>query len=493
MSTQSLRFRMTAWYAGLLTVSLVVFCASVFLGLRNYLNDGLRDNLAEQTRSIGEKLLADVSVKGEQYVISETNEHYAPEINGRFIRITRLDNSILYQSSLPTDRTFNPNQIPIQQVSLSSVGFRTEKIDNTILLIHIYPYTTKDGKSFLIEAGAPRGAIGGVLRRLLMIFGIGLPVIVFCAIAGGYWLMRRALHPVNLIAEQAERISSRNLNERLPALQSGDEIEKLSIALNRMIERLDDAFQHINRFTADVSHELRTPLTILRGELETLAQQRVSTSQMEIIGSALEETERLANIVEQLLAISRLDAGEACRERIRLDLGELATSTADQLHLLADEKAISLQYLADSGVYVEADPLRLRQIIANLLDNAIKYTREGGAVKLSVFVLENQAILEVEDNGAGIPSEALSHIFDRFYRADQARSRSSGGVGLGLAIVKAICSAHGATIRVSSEERVGTCFRVSLPLAEGPIVQKSANVTSLRKSGVIPLASKDGR
>lgn len=467
MNTRSLRFRMTAWYAGLLTVSLIIFCASVFLGLKNYLNEALRANLAEQTRSIGEKLLVDVNEKGEQYVIAETNEHYAPEINGRFIRITRADGSTLYQSNLPADLSFDPNQISAQEVLPSPTGFRTEKIDNAILLIHSYLYTTKDGKRFLIEAGAPSGAIGGVLKRLLMIFGIGLPVIVFGAIAGGYWLMRRALRPVNLIAEQAERISSRNLNERLPVIQSGDEIEKLSTALNRMIERLDDSFQHINRFSADVSHELRTPLAILRGELETMAQQRVSIDQLEIIGSALEETERLAKIVDQLLAISRLDAGEACRERIRLDLAELATSTADQLHLLAEEKSISLQYSATRGVEVEADPLRLRQLIANLLDNAIKYTPKGGTVKLSVFASENQAILEVKDNGVGINLEALPHIFDRFYRADEARSRSSGGVGLGLAIVKAICTAHGATIRVTSEEGFGTCFRVSLLLSVG--------------------------
>lgn len=477
MNTQSLRFRMTTWYAGLLTISLVVFCTCVFLGLRNYLNDGLRANLAEQTRSIGEKLLIDVNEKGEQYVIAETNEHYAPEINGRFIRITRSDDSVLYQSSFPADRTFDPNQIPIQKVSLSSMGFRTAKIGKAIFLIHSYPYTTQDGKRFLIEAGAPSGAIGGVLKRLLIIFVIGLPTIVFGAISGGYWLMRRALRPVNMIAEQAERISSRNLNERLPAIQSGDEIEKLSTALNRMIQRLDDTFQHINRFSADVSHELRTPLTILRGELETMAQQRVPADQMEILGSALEEIERLANIVDQLLAISRLDAGEACRERVRLDLGELATSTADQLHLLADEKAISLQYSATRGIEVEADPLRLRQVIANLLDNAIKYTPAGGGVKLSVSALENQAILEVEDNGVGIPPEAVPHIFNRFFRTDKARSRSSGGVGLGLAIVKAICSAHGATIRVSSEEGVGTCFRVALPLAFRPI-SKTAPVSS---------------
>jgi heavy metal sensor kinase len=281
--------------------------------------------------------------------------------------------------------------------------------------------------------------------------------------------MQRALEPVNYIAAHAERVSSRNLSERLPSVNSGDEIERLSNSLNHMIGRLDDSFQHISRFSADVSHELRTPLTIIRGELEALAANGVTTEQMEVIGSVLEESDRLSKIVDQLLAISRLDAGEESAGRARVDLGAVALSTADQLRLLADEKSIVLHFQADAGVVVEADEIRLRQVIANLLDNAIKYTPNSGWVKLSVKNDRGEAILEIEDNGVGIAAESLPHIFERFYRADKARSRLSGGSGLGLSIVKAICTAHGAVVKVSSTEGEGSIFRVEWPTANSQV------------------------
>jgi heavy metal sensor kinase len=454
---------MTAWYAGLLTISLIVFSASVYLGLEHFLDASLHQELAEQTHVIGEKLVDEVTQRGEEYVVGETSE-LAPEINGRFIRITRQDGSVLYRSGQPKDDSFDASQISAA-TNRETPSDRRDVVGKTALLIHSYPFTTKDGKKFLIEEGAPNEQIRTVLHGLLLILAFGTPLIVAGAIGGGYWVMQRALEPVNNIAAHAERVSSRNLSERLPSINSGDEIERLSNSLNHMIERLDDSFQHISRFSADVSHELRTPLTIIRGELEGLAAHGVTTEQMEVIGSVLEESDRLSKIVDQLLAISRLDAGEESAGRVRVDLGTVAISTADQLRLLADEKLVALHFQVDSGVFVEADEIRLRQVIANLLDNAIKYTSDSGWVRLSVKSDRGNAILEIEDNGVGIADESLSHIFERFYRADKARSRLSGGSGLGLSIVKAICTAHGAVVKVFSEEGKGSIFRVEWPAA----------------------------
>jgi two-component system, OmpR family, sensor kinase len=463
---RSLRFRVTAWYAGLLTLSLLLFGASVYLGLEHYLDSALRKDIAKEARSIGDTILEDVDKNGEKYVIEETAENFAPEINGRFIRITRQDGTPLYQSSMPKDGLFNPARVSATGAPWHSASYRRELVGRTTLVLYHYQYSTSAGKRFLVEVGAPYQEIARVLHGLVLILALGTPIVVALAVAGGYWMMRRALQPVNEIAAQAERLGYRNLKERLPLIASGDEIERLSLSLNRMISRLDNSFQHINRFSADVSHELRTPLTILRGELETIvAERRLSTEHMEIIGSALEEIDRLSKIIDQLLAISRLDAGEGCREVVRLNLGVLALSTADQLRLLADEKSISLVFDIVPGVEVEADQIRLRQVVANLLDNAIKYTPNQGLVKLSVSALGRMAILQVEDNGVGIAAAALPHIFERFYRSDVARSRSTGGSGLGLAIVKAICTAHGADVKVSSTEGRGSCFLVEWPLA----------------------------
>jgi heavy metal sensor kinase len=305
-----------------------------------------------------------------------------------------------------------------------------------------------------------------IARGLLVAFLLALPLVIGISIGGGYLLMRRALSPLQEIAHSAEQIGSHNLNERLPVAQTGDELERLAISLNRMIARLESAFQHISRFTADASHELRTPLTALRGELEATAQYpQLPPDVRETIGSALEETERLSKIVQGLLAVSQLDAGEAEMERVRLDLAELAAGTSEQMRLMAEDKDISLSCDALEKVMVDGDRARLKQVVVNLLDNAISYTAPGGKVQLRIRAAAHRAVLEVEDNGTGIPQAALPHIFERFYRADKARSRQMGGTGLGLAIVQAICLAHGGEVQVESTEGRGSRFSVILPLA----------------------------
>jgi signal transduction histidine kinase len=186
-----------------------------------------------------------------------------------------------------------------------------------------------------------------------------------------------------------------------------------------------------------------------------------------MIGSTLEETERLSKIVDSLLAISRLDAGEALMTRQRFDLAELVTDTADQMRLLAEDKQIVLKCAAAGRVEVEGDRGRVKQVVVNLVDNAIKYTGEGGKVDISVCVVNGSGVFEVTDSGVGIPSEAIGHVFERFYRVDKARSRQMGGAGLGLSIVKSICAAHEGRVSVESTEGKGSRFTVELPLVNG--------------------------
>jgi heavy metal sensor kinase len=304
------------------------------------------------------------------------------------------------------------------------------------------------------------------VRRLLGMLAVGLPLTVAVAVAGGFVLVRRALDPVERIARKAAEITQHNLSERLPVVDSGDELERLSVSLNHMISRLQEAIDGSKQFVADASHELRTPLTVMRGELESLAQDpQLGRETRETLGSVLEEVERLAEIVESLFALSRLDAGEASAEWRRFDLAELAATTAEQMSLLATDKNVSVACDSAAGVMVEGDPARLKQVIVNLLDNAIKYTAAGGRVRLTVRREQGFAVLEVADDGIGIPAEALPHVFKRFFRVDTSRSREQGGAGLGLAIVKSICSAHGADIEVISEPGRGSTFRLRQPLA----------------------------
>ena len=464
MNPRSLRFQITAWYAGLLAGTLMVFGVSVYLGLERYLDWTLQRTLASECRTIATELLSQFPTKDPAWLTTEINEAYAPEVNARFIRVIREGVGVVYLSGAPKDGTFDPYRIPFPIDSEKDVPRKLQLGASNRLLINTMRVTTPNG-GFLVESGAPYNQIEVALHGLLVTLAIYMPFVVSLAVAGGYWLMRRSLQPVDEITKRAEGITSTNLSERLPVIRTGDELERLSISLNRMIERLDDAFQQINRFSADASHELRTPLTILQLELEGIAQIHRSDSSLgDQIGSALEETHRMSRIVESLLAISRLDAGEVTMDKARLEIGELAASTANELTLLAEEKSIRLQTHVTSGLYVEGDRTRLQQVIVNLIDNAIKYTQPGGRVEVNVGNEGNSAILEISDNGPGIPAYALPHVFERFYRADKARSRDNGGAGLGLSIVKAICAAHNAEVKVSSQEGRGSCFRVQLPL-----------------------------
>jgi len=480
MNTRSLRFRITAWYAGLLAGTLIVFGVSVYLGLERYLDWTLQRTLVSECRTIGTELLSQLPVKDNAWLATEINEAYAPEVNSRFIRVVHQGLGVVYLSAAPKDGTFDPSRIPLPSDQEEDGPRKLLFGAGNRLLIHSMTLKAADGSRFLVESGAPYNQIEVVLHGLLLTLAIYMPFVVSLAVAGGYWLMRRSLQPVDEITKRAEGITSTNLSERLPVIQTGDELERLSISLNRMIERLDDAFQHINRFSADASHELRTPLTVLQLELEGIAQNhRWDASLRDQIGSALEETHRMSRIVESLLAISRLDAGEAKMDKTRLDLGELVASTADEMRLLAEEKSIGLRTHVATGIQVEGDRTRLQQVIVNLIDNAIKYTQQGGKVEISVGGEGNTAVLEVSDNGPGIPSHALPHVFERFYRTDKARSRASGGAGLGLSIVKAICAAHNAEVKVSSQEGRGSRFRVELPLL--PVFESEGASSALRQ------------
>jgi heavy metal sensor kinase len=470
VNTRSLSFRLVVWYAGVLTTVFVVLGVLTLIFLRHYLEASVLDTQARRARQIADTLLAAVDKTGEQVVASQVEDLYSPEANDRFIRISRADGSVVYVSGNPHDGSFVPSQVPMASRAASlprqAVLVRKEEVPSGSLLIGAAVVAASSSPRYIVEVGVSTQRTETTLRQVLLLLAIGLPIAVTIAVIGGFILVRRALKPVEGIAHKAEEITQVNLSERLPVMRTGDELERLSISLNHMISRLEDAIQTSKRFVADASHELRTPLTVLRGELEGLAQDaQLRAHTRESLGSMLEEVDRLAEIVESLLALSKLDAGDATSERVTFDLGELATGTAEQMSLLAEDKKITVVCEAEPQVMVEGDRARMKQVVVNLLDNAIKYTPNGGRVLLKISRGAREAVLEVADNGVGIPADALPHMFKRFYRVDDSRSRDQGGAGLGLSIVKSICSAHGAAVEVTSTTGEGSTFRVRQPLA----------------------------
>lgn len=468
MNIRSIKFRLVTWYAGLLTGIFLLLCALLYLNLRHFLENDLRESQARRARQISQTLLIHVGQTGEAYVASQTKDWYEPEINDRFIRITRADGTLVYVSGAPKDGSFDPTEVPPFPLSSKTEFYHKLKLSGgNTLLVAALNFKSSGNPDYLVEFGALLDPVESMLNHLFLQLALGLPLAVIIITVGGYLLVRRALTPVEQITRAAERITQYNLSERLPVSSTGDELERLSVSLNRMITRLDDAFQNSKRFVADASHDLRTPLTILQGELESFAEDaRLDSELRDRAGSMLEEVVHLGKIVEQLFTLSRLDAGEAQTEWTRFDLSELAKTTADQMSLLAEDKGISISCDASQPMPVKGNHVRLKQVVVNLLDNAIKYTPEKGAIQLRVLAVNGHAVLEVKDNGIGIPPDALPHIFERFYRVDPARSADSESAGLGLSIVKSICTAHGAEVEAQSVVGSGSCFRVKLPLSK---------------------------
>jgi heavy metal sensor kinase len=472
MNTRSLSFRLIAWYAGVLALVFVLLGGLTVVLLQHYLEANLLQSQARRARQIAGTLIAQASPGTEAQLRRELQSLYAPEVNDRFIRITRADGTIVYASGAPKNERFDPAAVPPLPASAAPDDLHKVSLEGGALLIAAVTASGGDGSRYRVEVGTSAAPAEDTLRHVLVMLAVGLPAAVLCAVAGGFLLVRRALDPVARIAAKAEDITHHNLSERLPVVRSGDEIERLSVSLNHMISRLEEAMRGSKQFVADASHELRTPLTVMRAELESLAQDgALGRDVRETLGSVLEEVGRLTEIVESLFALSRLDAGEAHTQWRRFDLAELAATTAGQMGLLATDKDVTVHCDAAIPAPVEGDRARLKQVIVNLLDNAIKYTPSGGSVRLRVRRDGAFAVLEVADDGIGIPPEALPHVFKRFFRVDVSRSREQGGAGLGLAIVKSICAAHGADVDVTSAVGGGSVFRVRQPLAREAAAQ----------------------
>lgn len=466
MNSRSIRFRLIAWYASLFGALVAAFGIYSYQRLDHYLTLSMLQFLEHRAERIAGGLLSNVADTGGTYVGDEIKTIYAPEANDRFIRVTRTDGTVIYMSGEPIDKSFDPKEIRPVDLSPKQTVSREEKLPSGgRLLVVSLPFHAKE-RAYVVEVGSAMGSMDRVLRGYLQTLLIGLPVVGGVAIIGGFILMEGALLPVKKIILAARKITPKDLNIRLPVENSGDEIEALSKTLNQMIARLEDSFQSSNRFTSDASHELRTPLTIIQGELEALLlDNQLSDSLRAGLGSLLEEAERLGKIVEGLLSLSRLDAGAGQMERTRFDLGELVGTTSEQMCLLAEEKAITVAIYAKEPVVVDGDKGRLKQVVVNLLDNAIKYTPTGGKVDVYVTARQGRACLEVVDNGSGIRANSLPFVFDRFYRAVDRNGETVEGAGLGLSIVKSICTAHGGSVTASNAPGNGCRIAVEIPLA----------------------------
>lgn len=450
---RSVTARLVFFYCLLLALLGGAFMLYTVLSFRHYARDTVTSPIPLRMQVIWD--LAEGSVD-DPARLAILMDRFATEVQDRFLRIRR-GTQILYRSGEPADHSFSPAQVPLL------VPGPPHLLGN--LIVATRTFKAPNGEEITLDSGQSFSLVEGLQDRLAAVVFIGLPVLLLLTGIAGVILMQGALKPVEVMIKAAEAYSFRDPQKRLPLIGTDPRLEALGLALNRMLDRLDAAYEHVSRFSADAAHELRTPLTIIRGELElTMGEGKVSPELERAISNALEEMNRLSGMVDSLITLSRMESLWGRSTQPRIALLPLAQETMEQMNLLAEEKNIVLiGPEGDAQASVSGDRDRLKQVLVNLIDNAIKYTPEGGKVKVSVRALGGKVQLKVEDTGIGIDPAFHSRVFDRFYRV--STDRGEAGAGLGLAIVRSICHAHGGSVTVQSEAGKGSAFVVELPRA----------------------------
>lgn len=459
---RQLRTRLTLWYvtglAALLVLAWGGTCGLLFWQLRNQLG-----HFSVEEIETVEGLL--YFTPGGQVQLKEDyhNHPESKDVIDRYLEVRGSDGAVLYRNERLGGLALGEPPFPGEGVG--GYSERSERLADGTRVRVVSREHILDGRPLLIRLAHSEEPLYARLRDLFLASLVVLPMVLLAAWLAGYGLARRALSPIEKMASQAREITPENLHARLPVDDTDDELGQLAKVFNETLDRLERAFEQLRRFTSDASHELRTPLAMIRSVGEVGLQKTGSRADYrDIIGSMLEEVNRLTSLIDNLLTISRADSGHIQLQKTAIPVMDLVREAAALFEILTEEKAVRIEIEGDERAQVQGDPIFLRQAFVNLIHNAVKYSPVGERISVRVPNAEDGRVLvEIEDHGPGIPREDQPRIFDRFYRVDKARWRESGGAGLGLSIAKWAVEAHGGDITVSSELNHGCIFGVALP------------------------------
>jgi len=480
---ETLRGRLTAWYATALFLSLAAFALVVYFTSRGASFQDLDQRIQSEANLTAGML--EESYRAGVVLVQEAPRRppaLVPELAATleavpdYLIITHRQGRVLFLSpdarALTFDQVEQLRALTAGPDTTPSSGSLRIDPDGPTLRYVVRPVTGAGPEFGKILAGASTAAAElapqQLLSTLLLILALGL----FIAYLVGAWIARRALVPVDrIITEVREITDGRSLHRRLAEGMEKDELSRLAATLNQMMERLERSFVSLRRFTADASHELKTPLTVLRAGVErALTTARVPQETLEVLEETLQEVNRMTELVDALLTLARADEGRAPLHLEPVDLRAIVAEAKETGELLAEKAGVTVEVGTPAQpVVLPLDQSRMRQLILNLLTNAVKYTPRGGRIRVTLGSADGRAQFSVSDTGIGIAPGDLPHVFDRFWRADSARTRTGErpGTGLGLAICKWIAEAHGGTIEVQSRPGRGTTFTVTLPLEGG--------------------------
>jgi len=485
---KSIRARLTLWYSFLLLTTLIAFGLIAYTYSRQQLSDSLDISLSNEVRwiknfiepkankvkpskrftprkkstNINQQLTDVVQDSSEmseadEEIWNKIYEHALINPKKTMIEVTDKKGSVIFRSFTAIEDSFFVSEAPLDTIRIATV--KNASGEN----LRVASTSTKLNN---IYVAYPLLELKELLDDLFSVFLILIPIALAFSIGGGWFLAYKSLKPVDNITKTVQQITAHNLNQQIPERNIDDEIGRLISTFNDMIGRLQKSFEQVRQFSIDASHELRTPLTIMRGEVElALRSPKSSEEYRRILASILEEVIHLSTIIDNLLTLSKADLGQqeiSFNEKVNLK--ELMDEMLEDGEIIAMKKNISLGLKHNEELSIYGDRSRLRQLILNLIDNAVKYTPEKGEVVLSLEKENGYAKIIVQDTGIGIPKEEQSKIFNRFYRVDKGRSREQGGSGLGLSIAKWIAEMHKGRIDVESEPNKGSIFSVYLPL-----------------------------
>ena len=458
--SHSLPFRITAWYVAFFSLLFLAFGAFFYGFLSRSLLNRLDGTLASQARTAAamfgdemEEEQGDTFKAAQGVTVNLRIENRLAILSGWQVLSStgpifkRELDAIRAHASVPDG----------QPLALPQLGNHGEHV--------VLDRATARGQTALVVAIADLDRVAADLAEVRRLLWIAMPLLMALAALGGYWLASRELAPVGWMAGQAREITGSNLHKRLQIGRASEELETLAASFNELLARLDQSFESMRRFVADASHELRTPLAIIHGEADlALAQERAPAEYRASLGVVLDESRRLSRLVEDLLNLARADAGHVKLRMEDFYVNDLLAECCRSVQPLAAARSIDLQCRAGGeDLPFRGDQGLLRRLMINLLDNAIRYTPPGGRVSASLAADGPHLRIAVTDTGCGIAPDAAPHIFDRFYRADRARSREDGGFGLGLAIVKWIAESHHGVVDLASQPGAGTTFTITLP------------------------------
>lgn len=487
IKTRSIRFKISILYVGILTLILLAYSAILYSSLNRILYRDVDTRLKTKTREVADLLSAVMLNPGvvsagvkvaSTHIILHHDIDYATQdaIERRVLAMLdqyemRGDYVALLTASLEPVTVSNNFSAETLRIFLSEAAaselrkpaLKTLHLDQRPVRLITSRVTLPDGSDYVIQIAASLKSVQESGERLLLIIGLSLPVIVLLASFVGSWLASSILRPVQAVAATAEGITHEDLSARVTIGDSDEEMVALAAAFNRMIERLEKSFHHISEFSSQAAHELKTPLAVIRGECEiALKKERSSEEYREALQANLREAQRMIRVVEDMLLLSRLDYAPQELDFRPLDFGKFLQDLAEKTRILAAPKKIQVVCRGQAeGSVIQADELHLRRLFFNILDNAVKFTPEGGSVTLEFKRDGGKAVTTISDTGPGISETDLPRIFEKFFH--RVKGGSAPGNGLGLCIALSIAKAHHSDISVKSRPGAGTSFEVSLP------------------------------